>query len=76
MHTKDLARAGEPSVRVSLVAAWRESRVFPTPSTPPGMSLTAINATNRLAVITGQPGDNHQPGQFGKPEFPCVEGTS
>jgi hypothetical protein len=40
--------------------------VFPTPSTPPGVSLIAlINATNRLAVITRQPGGNHQPGQFG-----------
>jgi hypothetical protein len=42
MHTKDLARAGETSVRVSLVAAWRESTVFPTPSTPPGVSLIAL----------------------------------
>jgi hypothetical protein len=66
MHTKDLARAGETSVRVGPVAAWRELRVFPTPSTPPGVSLIAlINATNRLAVITRQPGGNHQPGQFG-----------
>ena len=39
--------------------------MFPTPSTPPGVSLIAlINATNRLAVITRQPGGNHQPGQF------------
>jgi hypothetical protein len=53
-------------VRVSLVAVWRRPTVFPTPSTPPGVSLIAlINATNRLAVITGQPGGNHQPGQFG-----------
>jgi FAD/FMN-containing dehydrogenase len=74
MHTKDLARAGEISVRVSLVAACRESTVFPTPSTPPGVSLIAlINATNRLAVITRQPGGNHQPGQFGQREFSCVE---
>ncbi|WP_433432395.1 carboxymuconolactone decarboxylase family protein [Nonomuraea sp. CA-141351] len=28
MHTKDLAHAGEPSVRINLVAAWRESTVF------------------------------------------------
>ncbi|MFD1931277.1 MULTISPECIES: carboxymuconolactone decarboxylase family protein [Nonomuraea] len=27
-HSKDLAHAGEPSVRVNLVAAWRESTVF------------------------------------------------
>ena len=53
-------------MRVSLVAAWRESTVFPTPGTPPGVSLIArIDATNRLAVITRQPGGNHQPGRFG-----------
>ena len=76
MHTKDLARAGT-SVRVSLVAARRESTVFPTPSTPPGMSLTAlVNATNRLAVIAGPPGGNHPARPVRKPEFPCVEGTS
>lgn len=28
MHTKYLAHAGETSVRVNLVAAWRESTVF------------------------------------------------
>jgi hypothetical protein len=40
--------------------------VFPTPSTSPGVSLIVlINVTNRLAVITRQPGGNHQPGQFG-----------
>src|SRR4051812_27505210 len=27
-HSKDLAHAGESAVRVSLVAAWRESTVF------------------------------------------------
>ncbi|GAB2697725.1 carboxymuconolactone decarboxylase family protein [Nocardia thraciensis] len=27
-HSKDLAHAGEPAVRVNLVAAWRESTVF------------------------------------------------
>ncbi|WAL69189.1 carboxymuconolactone decarboxylase family protein [Amycolatopsis cynarae] len=27
-HTKELAAAGEPAVRVNLVAAWRESTVF------------------------------------------------
>ncbi len=40
--------------------------MFPTPSTSPRVSLIVlINATNRLAVITRQPGGNHQPGQFG-----------
>src|SRR5918999_1149669 len=28
MHTKDAAHAGESSVRINLVAAWRESTVF------------------------------------------------
>ena len=28
MHTKDAAAAGETSVRLNLVAAWREARVF------------------------------------------------
>ncbi|WP_067533964.1 carboxymuconolactone decarboxylase family protein [Nocardia crassostreae] len=27
-HSKDLAHAGEPAVRINLVAAWRESTVF------------------------------------------------
>jgi AhpD family alkylhydroperoxidase len=28
MHTKDAAAAGEPSVRLNLIAAWREATVF------------------------------------------------
>ena len=28
MHTKEAARAGETSVRLNLVAAWREAKVF------------------------------------------------
>src|SRR3954454_7873640 len=28
MHTKDATHAGETSVRLNLVAAWREARVF------------------------------------------------
>ncbi len=28
IHTKDAAHAGETSVRINLVAAWRESKVF------------------------------------------------
>ncbi len=28
IHAKDAVRAGEPSVRINLVAAWRESTVF------------------------------------------------
>ena len=40
--------------------------MFPDAGQSPGVSLIVlINATNRLAVITRQPGGNHQPGQFG-----------
>ncbi|GEM35351.1 alkyl hydroperoxide reductase AhpD [Nocardia neocaledoniensis NBRC 108232] len=28
VHSKDLAHAGEPAVRINLVAAWREATVF------------------------------------------------
>jgi len=28
MHTKELAHAGESAVRINLVAAWREAKVF------------------------------------------------
>ena len=64
-------------MRVSIVAARQETTVFPAPSTTPGVSLVAlINAINRLALITGPPGGNQRPGQFGKPQFPCMEGTS
>ncbi|WP_431969855.1 carboxymuconolactone decarboxylase family protein [Nocardia sp. bgisy134] len=28
VHTKELAEAGEPAVRINLVAAWREAAVF------------------------------------------------
>jgi AhpD family alkylhydroperoxidase len=28
MHTKDAAKAGETSLRLNLVAAWREAKVF------------------------------------------------
>jgi AhpD family alkylhydroperoxidase len=28
MHTKDAARAGETSVRLNLIAAWRDAKVF------------------------------------------------
>ena len=31
MHTKDAAHAGETSVRINLVAAWRETNVFTEP---------------------------------------------
>jgi len=31
MHTKDAAHAGETSVRLNLIAAWREAKVFTEP---------------------------------------------
>lgn len=31
VHSKDLAHAGEPAVRVNLVAAWREATVYTEP---------------------------------------------
>jgi AhpD family alkylhydroperoxidase len=102
IHTKDAAHAGETPVRINLVAAWRESKVF-TDAERAALELTEqgtriadaaggvtdeawanaakhydeeqlfalvslvalINATNRLGVITRQPGGDYQPGQFG-----------
>jgi len=32
MHTKDAVAAGETSVRLNLIAAWREARSSPRPS--------------------------------------------
>jgi alkylhydroperoxidase family enzyme len=53
-------------VPVSLAAARRESTVFPDAEHAAGVSLIAlINVINRLTVITGQPGGNHHPDQFG-----------
>ena len=34
MHTKDAAAAGETAQRLHRVAAWREAKVFTTPSAP------------------------------------------
>jgi len=38
--------------------------------------IVLINATNRLAVITRQPGGNHQPGQSDNENSPTWKGTS
>ena len=38
MHTKEAAAAGEPAVRINLVAAWRESTVF-TEAEQAGLAL-------------------------------------
>ncbi|WP_346112813.1 carboxymuconolactone decarboxylase family protein [Nonomuraea maheshkhaliensis] len=35
MHTKDAAHAGETSVRLNLVAVWREATAFAEPGGPP-----------------------------------------
>ena len=102
MHTKDAEHAGETRVRVNLVAAWRDAKVF-TDDERAALELTEqgtriadgaggvtdeawanaakhydtdqlaalvctialINAYNRLNVITGQPGGDYQPGQWG-----------
>ncbi|MBU3065181.1 carboxymuconolactone decarboxylase family protein [Nocardia sp. NEAU-G5] len=39
MHTKDAAHAGETAVRLAMVAAWRESKVF-TPAERAALALT------------------------------------
>ena len=102
MHTKDAEHDGETSVRLHLVAAWRDAKVF-TDAERAALELTeqgtriadgaggvtdeawanaakhydtdqlaalvctiaTINAYNRLNVITGQPGGDYQPGQWG-----------
>ena len=102
MHTKDAGHAGESSVRLNLVAVWREAKVF-TEAERAALELTeqgtrladaaggvtdeawanaakhyddeqlgalvaliaGINAWNRINVITRQPADDYQPGQFG-----------
>lgn len=101
MHAKDAADAGETAVRLNLVAAWREAKVF-TAAERAALELTeqgtrladgsgvsdeawldaakhydeeqllalvaqiaAINAFNRLNVLTRQQGGDYQPGQFG-----------
>ena len=101
MHTKDAAVAGETSVRLNLVATWREATVF-TEAERAALELAeqgtriadasegvtdeawaaaakhyddeqlaalvaliaGINAWNRLNVITRQPADDYQPGQW------------
>ncbi|NUP25595.1 MAG: carboxymuconolactone decarboxylase family protein [Nocardia sp.] len=50
VHSKDLAYAGEPAVRISLVAAWREASVF---TEAERAALALAEAGTRLA-------DSHQ----------------
>ncbi|MFI6294594.1 carboxymuconolactone decarboxylase family protein [Nonomuraea sp. NPDC050790] len=101
-HTKDAAHAGESSVRLNLVAAWREAAVF-TDAERAALELAeqgtrvadaaggvtdeawaeavkhhdddqlaalvsaiaAMNAWNRMNLITRQVGGDYQPGQWG-----------
>ncbi|MYT73278.1 MULTISPECIES: carboxymuconolactone decarboxylase family protein [unclassified Streptomyces] len=50
MHTKDAAAAGETSVRINLVAGWREAKVF-TEAEKAALALT--EAGTRIADGTG-----------------------
>jgi len=50
MHTKDAAAAGETSVRINLVAAWREATVF-TEAERAALELT--EAGTRIADAAG-----------------------
>src|SRR2546425_13127530 len=54
MHTKDAAQAGETSVRLNLVAAWREANVF-TEAERAALELTEQGS--RLADGGGVTGD-------------------
>jgi AhpD family alkylhydroperoxidase len=50
MHTKDAAHAGETSVRLNLIAAWREAKVF-TDAERATLELTEQGT--RLADVAG-----------------------
>jgi AhpD family alkylhydroperoxidase len=50
MHTKDAAHAGETSVRLNLIAAWREARVF-TDAERAALELTELGT--RIADAAG-----------------------
>ena len=52
MHTKDASAAGESSVRLNLVAAWREATVF-TPAERAALELT--EAGTQIAGGAGVP---------------------
>ena len=102
MHTKDAEHAGETSVRLNLVAAWRDAKVFidaeraalelaeqgtRIADAAGGVTdeawanaakhydtdqlaalvctIAAINAYNRLNVISRNLGGDYQPGQWG-----------
>jgi AhpD family alkylhydroperoxidase len=50
MHTKDAAHAGETSVRLNLVAAWRDAKVF---SEPERAALELTEQGTRIADAAG-----------------------
>jgi AhpD family alkylhydroperoxidase len=50
MHTKDAAQAGETSVRLNLVAAWREATVF---TEPERAALELTEQGTRIADAAG-----------------------
>ncbi|MFC0599853.1 carboxymuconolactone decarboxylase family protein [Streptomyces palmae] len=54
MHTKEMAAAGETSVRLNLVAAWREATVF---SEAERAALALAEAGTRVADGAGGVGD-------------------
>lgn len=56
-HAKELAAAGEPAVRINLVAAWRESTVF-TAAEQAALAL----AEEGTRIADAQPGSPTRPG--------------
>ena len=50
MHTKDAAHAGETSVRLNLIAAWREATVF---TDPERAALELTEQGTRIADAAG-----------------------
>jgi AhpD family alkylhydroperoxidase len=54
MHAKDAAHAGETTVRLTMVAAWRDSVVF---TEPERAALALTEAGTRLADSAGVPDD-------------------
>jgi AhpD family alkylhydroperoxidase len=84
MHGKDAAQAGETSVRLNLIAAWREAdaaggvtddawanaaKHYDEDQLAALVSLiSVINAYNRINVIIKQPAGDYQPGQWGNGE--------
>ena len=61
MHTKEATAAGETAVRLSLVAAWRETTVF---NEAERAALALTEEGTRLGVIFRQQGGSYQPGML------------